>query len=50
MRLNGILQPIMMKAYQQGAEGGSTTNEAVPPGGSMPDTTSGRGPTIDEVD
>lgn len=51
--LNGILQPIMMKAYQQGTEG-TSTNEAVPPGGSMPDipeeSGSGRGPTIDEVD
>ena len=43
--INGQIQPIMMKAYQQGTEGGST-NEAVPPGG---DTTN-NGPTIDEVD
>ena len=37
--LNGVLQPIMMKVYQQGTEG-SSTNEAVPPAG----------PTIDEID
>ena len=43
--INGRIQPIMMKAYQQGTEGGST-NEAVPPSG---DTTN-NGPTIDEVD
>ena len=55
--LNGVLQPIMMKVYQQGTEG-SSTNEAVPPssgGGSMPDISEesdggGGGPTIDEVD
>ena len=41
--LNGVLQPIMMKAYQQGTEGAST-NEAVPPMGTD------SGPTIDEVD
>ncbi len=39
--INGQIQPIMMKVYQQGTEGG-TTHEAVPPGGN--------GPTIDEVD
>ena len=38
--LNGTLQPIMMKAYQQGTEG-SQSQESVPPE-SMP--------TIDEVD
>ena len=42
--LNGKIQPIMMKAYQQGTEG-SSTNEAVPPMGG-----GGSGPTIDEVD
>ena len=53
--LNGILQPIMMKVYQQGTEG-SSTNEAVPPGGgSMPDIpegsdSGGGGQTIDDVD
>ena len=43
--INGQIQPIMMKAYQQGTEGGST-NEAVPPMGSSDNS----GPTIDEVD
>ena len=43
--VNGQIQPIMMKAYQQGTEGGST-NEAVPPGSD----TNNNGPTIDEVD
>ena len=43
--VNGQIQPIMMKAYQQGTEGGST-NEAVPPMGSSDNS----GPTIDEVD
>ena len=42
--LNGVLQPIMMKAYQQGTEG-SSTNESVPPG-----SNDSGGPTIDEVD
>ena len=41
--LNGTLQPIMMKAYQQGTEG-SQTQESVPPTDSEPI------PTIDEVD
>ena len=41
--INGQIQPIMMKVYQQGTEGGST-NEAVPPG---QDTSQ---PTIDEID
>ena len=43
--INGQIQPIMMKVYQQGTEGGST-NEAVPPMGSSDNS----GPTIDEVD
>ena len=54
--LNGILQPIMMKVYQQGTEG-SDNQEAVPPGGMNPDDIApgtagmpGVGPTIDEVD
>ena len=48
--LNGILQPIMMKVYQQGTEG-SDNQEAVPPG-TAPGTAGmpGVGPTIDEVD
>jgi heat shock protein 1/8 len=41
--LNGTLQPIMMKAYQQGTEG-SQSQESVPPSDS--ETI----PTIDEVD
>ena len=41
--LNGTLQPIMMKAYQQGTEG-SQSQESVPPTDSEPM------PTIDEVD
>ena len=41
--LNGTIQPIMMKAYQQGTEG-SDNQEAVPP--SEPESM----PTIDEVD
>ena len=43
--INGQIQPIMMKAYQQGTEGGST-HESVPPGSD----TNNNGPTIDEVD
>ena len=43
--VNGQIQPIMMKAYQQGTEGGST-HESVPPGSD----TNNNGPTIDEVD
>ena len=41
--LNGTIQPIMMKVYQQGTEG-SQTQESVPPTDSEPI------PTIDEVD
>ena len=41
--LNGILQPIMMKAMSQGSEG-FPSQESVPP------SESGAGPTIDEVD
>ena len=41
--LNGSIQPIMMKVYQQGTEG-SQTQESVPPTDSEPM------PTIDEVD
>ena len=41
--LNGTIQPIMMKVYQQGTEG-SQTQESVPPTDSEPM------PTIDEVD
>jgi len=41
--LNGTIQPIMMKVYQQGTEG-SQTQESVPPTDSEPM------PSIDEVD
>ena len=44
--LNGVLQPIMMKAMGQGTEGFSA-NESVPPQG---EDSMGPGPTIDEVD
>ena len=44
--LNGILQPIMMKAMSQGSEG-FPPNEEVPPSGEAPPL---GGPTIDEVD
>jgi len=41
--INGILQPIMMKAMSQGSEG-FPSHEAVPP------SNENVGPTIDEVD
>jgi len=49
--LNGILQPIMMKAMSQGSEG-FPANEAVPPQGDAAAEGEGAatGPTIDEVD
>ena len=49
--LNGVLQPIMMKAYQQGTEGMSQ-QESVPPtdSESMPTDMPVDVPTIDEVD
>ena len=43
--LNGILQPIMMKAMGQGGTDNSPANESVPPTKGTP-----VGPTIDEVD
>ncbi len=48
--LNGVLQPIMMKAMSQGSEG-FPSNEAVPPqDGSAQGEGGNVGPTIDEVD
>jgi len=47
--LNGILQPIMMKAMSQGSEG-FPSQESVPPQDSVPPNESSVGPTIDEVD
>jgi len=47
--LNGLLQPIMMKAMSQGSEG-FPANEAVPPQDEVTTDGMGVGPTIDEVD
>merc|ERR1711939_1052163 len=45
--LEGICNPIMMKLYGQGGEGGMPGGM---PGGAPPGDDGGAGPTIDEVD